>query len=154
MTGRCCDEPHVRPSPKRTQALTPMLMVAEENEVRLPPVTCGGVVARLRRVVGKERGAASHKAQPGRASEHPAGPCSTPVEPRPQSFTPPHQRAGVGGAGQFLAKLAINMQPATYVEWGSGGTTNWITPLARRSFSVEHEMQFCRYGGWSQRSLP
>jgi hypothetical protein len=55
----------------------------------------------------------------------------------------------VGDENEFLAKLAINLRPATYVEWGSGGTTNWITPLAHRSYSIEHDQQYCDAGAAS-----
>jgi len=55
----------------------------------------------------------------------------------------------VGEENEFLAKLAINLRPATYVEWGSGGTTNWITPLAHRSYSIEHYERYCDAGATS-----
>eukprot|EP00238_Polyblepharides_amylifera_P015594 CAMPEP_0196573896 /NCGR_PEP_ID=MMETSP1081-20130531/3713_1 /TAXON_ID=36882 /ORGANISM="Pyramimonas amylifera, Strain CCMP720" /LENGTH=292 /DNA_ID=CAMNT_0041891745 /DNA_START=470 /DNA_END=1347 /DNA_ORIENTATION=- len=44
---------------------------------------------------------------------------------------------------EFLVKLGINMAPAVYVEYGSGGSTNWYPLLAQRSYSIEHEAQWC-----------
>lgn len=45
---------------------------------------------------------------------------------------------------QWRAMAEYAMNATTYLEWGSGGSTEYIAPLAKRAYTIEHYEPWCQ----------